>query len=51
MIFLSTYFILNEIEKINKFERIIVKSDKIIIYENDKDIQEELIKLIEEFYS
>ncbi|OHD19370.1 MAG: hypothetical protein A2Y34_02890 [Spirochaetes bacterium GWC1_27_15] len=45
----TKYF--NEIEKINKFERIIAKSDKIIIYENDKDIQEELIKLIEEFYS
>ncbi|HOV15547.1 MAG TPA: hypothetical protein PK771_14765 [Spirochaetota bacterium] len=44
----SKYF--SQIEKIEQFERIVVKNDKIIIYENDKDIQESLIKLIEEFY-
>jgi hypothetical protein len=42
------YFI--ELEKIESFERVIIKDDKIIIFENDKDIQDQLLKLINEFY-
>ncbi len=45
----NKYF--TEVDKIVEFERIIVKNDKIIINESDKDIQESLIKVINDFYS
>lgn len=45
----NKYF--NKIEKIEEFERIIIKNNKVIIYEADKDIQDSLVKLINEFYS
>jgi hypothetical protein len=44
----AKYF--SEIEKIEKFQRISVKEGKIIIYEDDKDIQDQLVKIISEFY-
>lgn len=46
--FRQKYF--TNLQKIEKFERVVVKDDKIVIYEKDKDIQEKLVKLIEEFY-
>jgi hypothetical protein len=44
----AKYF--SEIEKIGKFERVVIKDDKIIIYENDKDIQKALYNLVTKFY-
>jgi len=46
--FKTIYF--SDFEKIIKFERIIVKDNKIIINEDDKDIQKELVELINKFY-
>jgi hypothetical protein len=39
-----------EIEKIVEFQRFKVSGDKIIIFEDDKDLQEKLIKIINKFY-
>ena len=44
----SKYF--SEIVKIDKFQRVAVKDGKIIIYEDDKDIQDQLLKIINDFY-
>jgi hypothetical protein len=39
------------ISHIDEFDKIVVKNDRIIILEKDKDIQNELVQLITQFYS
>jgi hypothetical protein len=41
----------SQIDKIEHFERIAIKDNRIIIFEKDKDIQEQLVKIIKDFYS
>lgn len=39
-----------KLDKIEEFRRVVIKSDRIIIYEDNKEIREELFHLIEQFY-
>jgi hypothetical protein len=47
--FRSKYF--DRIEKIEKFEQYRVKSDRIVIFEDDEENQAKLVKIIKRFYS
>jgi len=38
------------LDKVEEFRRVVIKTDKIIIYEDNKEIREELFHLIEQFY-
>jgi hypothetical protein len=46
--FRSKYF--DRVDKIEEFERYRVKSDRIVIFEDDKDKQAKLVKMLKRFY-